>query len=831
MYARHENVHPKPTKAERLFDSVFGGKTPHVDEEEDDPPIVIKPSRTYVHKHQDHSLKKTTKRKKNKPANVRFQENAEVNFVTPNHKNRKPTSKYKRGNNYTKCTKETVEAAFERANLPDFDLIAQHELYVSKEDPTARHQVKKSDTPPLAELLRPFEDLVDWRREGLSTPPTSICQSIFRKPLTHISTNDIRESGIIGSSFVELEKQTTKHPRTKVYASTPLRNGVAKKTTPNMKTRRNTRSDKESQCTISPSQSVSRCPIRTKYAKASISPSIRLPRNENFIQFRSRRAKVLMSTPLREPVESEQVVNDLSTIVQPTELLIPNMNSVEFDESDSLKLIQSRNHTLKSSINKGPSIEHSSRLSDAVFKTPPQSIFDQSNRQRTILHTRLSFGTSRRLTIRNETKLDANITRFYSAHPSHATRINDTHGFTKNCTARTFASNRRRITVDPTNNSFGKSRHESQSKEITSLLQNSFAAAFRETRVVLEDGNEEVLTAQDKVIALCSPQAVTSFSEIFTGEVNKNLVKIGEGSYGEIYKSTDSNGNEVVLKLVPCSLEMDVEDAFVKLLPEIKVASSFNQLRINKFNQTPNFIHMKRVACLQGGFPQKLIDEWDKFDEAKQSENIDPREYGNDHLHVVMLLNNGGHDLEQHVFANAEEAWSIFVQVALSLAAAECEYQFEHRDLHWGNILIKDTPDNELNYMVDGRQYAMKSSGVLASIIDFTLSRISKDGLVVYDDLSIDDDLFTGKGDYQFEVYRMMKSENGNNWESFTPKTNIFWLHYLLDKLINSKKYRSRSKAHRNCLCTLKSIQTKLLNFASAQNLVESDLFSEYINA
>lgn len=43
------------------------------------------------------------------------------------------------------------------------------------------------------------------------------------------------------------------------------------------------------------------------------------------------------------------------------------------------------------------------------------------------------------------------------------------------------------------------------------------------------------------------------------------------------------------------------------------------------------------------------------------------------------------------------------------------------------------------------------------TIIDFTLSRMKYDGCFIYNDLSKDPELFTGEGDYQFEVYRLMQ--------------------------------------------------------------------------
>lgn len=46
-----------------------------------------------------------------------------------------------------------------------------------------------------------------------------------------------------------------------------------------------------------------------------------------------------------------------------------------------------------------------------------------------------------------------------------------------------------------------------------------------------------------------------------------------------------------------------------------------------------------------------------------------------------------------------------------------------------------------------------------ASIIDFTLSRISYGGKEIYNNLSSDPELFSSYGDYQFEIYRLMKEE------------------------------------------------------------------------
>ena len=92
---------------------------------------------------------------------------------------------------------------------------------------------------------------------------------------------------------------------------------------------------------------------------------------------------------------------------------------------------------------------------------------------------------------------------------------------------------------------------------------------------------------------------------------------------------------------------------------------------------------------------------------------------------------------------------------------AEHQLQFEHRDLHWGNILIRDTEDKVLEYALDkDTVYEVKTEKTKATIIDFSLSRLTstKDKCVLFNDLSKDPELFQAQGDYQFDIYRSVSS-------------------------------------------------------------------------
>lgn len=46
------------------------------------------------------------------------------------------------------------------------------------------------------------------------------------------------------------------------------------------------------------------------------------------------------------------------------------------------------------------------------------------------------------------------------------------------------------------------------------------------------------------------------------------------------------------------------------------------------------------------------------------------------------------------------------------MAIAEQVLEFEHRDLHWGNVLVKPTSDKYIEFIFDGKTILVPSKGV-----------------------------------------------------------------------------------------------------------------------
>lgn len=64
------------------------------------------------------------------------------------------------------------------------------------------------------------------------------------------------------------------------------------------------------------------------------------------------------------------------------------------------------------------------------------------------------------------------------------------------------------------------------------------------------------------------------------------------------------------------------------------------------------------------------------------------------------------------------------------------------------------------------------NSGVITTIIDLGLSRMNASQKKVHW-TPFEPEVFEGEGDYQFDIYRMMRDHNGDSWEKYSPLTNV----------------------------------------------------------
>ncbi|KAG8543861.1 hypothetical protein GDO81_023531, partial [Engystomops pustulosus] len=145
------------------------------------------------------------------------------------------------------------------------------------------------------------------------------------------------------------------------------------------------------------------------------------------------------------------------------------------------------------------------------------------------------------------------------------------------------------------------------------------------------------------------------------------------------------------------------------------------------------------------------------------------------------------------------------------------------RDLHWGNLLIERSQSCTISMSLQGDMFDIPSGGIQVKIIDYTLSRLDKDGLTVFCDLSTDEELFLGEGDLQFEVYRSMRRENQNVWSLYKPHSNVLWLHYLCDKLLTEAKCMKKpsSAVQRRDLRRLQDFRREVRHYGSATEVLK----------
>ncbi|CAH8326610.1 unnamed protein product [Eruca vesicaria subsp. sativa] len=328
------------------------------------------------------------------------------------------------------------------------------------------------------------------------------------------------------------------------------------------------------------------------------------------------------------------------------------------------------------------------------------------------------------------------------------------------------------------------------------------------------------------LLSACGQMQPSNFMEVFSKFCEpESIVKIGEGTYGEAFRA-----GPTVCKIVPIDGDFTVNGEIQKradeLLEEVILSWTLNQLRERETeaqNLCPTFIKTQDIKVCQGPYDPILIKAWEDWDAKNGSENDHP-DFPEKQCYVMFVLEHGGKDLEGFVLLNFDEARSLLVTAGL--AVAEAAFEFEHRDLHWGNILLSRNNSSTLPFTVEGKQVFIKTFGVQISIIDFTLSRINTGEKILFLDLTADPYLFKGpKGDKQSETYRKMKTVTKDSWEGHFARTNVLWLIYLVDLLLTKKSFDRSSKDERE----LRSLKKRMEKYKSAKEALSDPFFSDML--
>ncbi|CAI8047892.1 Serine/threonine-protein kinase haspin homolog [Geodia barretti] len=303
------------------------------------------------------------------------------------------------------------------------------------------------------------------------------------------------------------------------------------------------------------------------------------------------------------------------------------------------------------------------------------------------------------------------------------------------------------------------------------------------------------LTNEEKLLAMCRQSKVVSLEDLFTETMVRTLSKIGEGAFADVYGCQGDDWRKLALKILPVGGDMKYNDeeqnSLKSIQPEMVVTLELSllgdpsRLEDKRFpHYTKNFMQVERAAYCEGKFPEFMLDAWDEYDYRKDSDNDRPDIFGPKQQYIAFLLENSGMQVGSYVYHSFEEALSILRQVTLSLAIAEEALQFEHRDMHRGNVLVKRTKEEFIYFRFNNKDYHIKTYGVQATIVDFTLSRVTQKESHCLSHLDLNNLpwLFKGKGDIQFDVYRSMKNATKSEWHKFTPFTNVLWVNYLTVK-------------------------------------------------
>ncbi|KAF3770521.1 hypothetical protein M406DRAFT_12978, partial [Cryphonectria parasitica EP155] len=343
------------------------------------------------------------------------------------------------------------------------------------------------------------------------------------------------------------------------------------------------------------------------------------------------------------------------------------------------------------------------------------------------------------------------------------------------------------------------------------------------------------------------------------------IEKIAEASYAEVYRVTNERGTSIikVIRLESPLRPQTKTQQRSGLVDEVPHGEEDLQgeLRISELvADIPGFVIYKEKYIVEGKTTPALLETHQTFHRRAKRKDPDrlqfypsPSRYLKDTRFLVVELGDAGTALEDLEIESAAQIWDVLLGVAVALARAENLIRFEHRDLHEGNICVRQVSPARPKSDKSACQFGY--SGLDVTILDYGLSRAedtnSPDVAPVANDLERDLSLFTSTHAKQCKVYRQMRSYliNGDrlwlppqehnepyekdlhgspiSWLRQHPYTNVLWLAYLYEYLTTNfqgpeKELTAFQKQSQEFWTHLNpESPLEIMSFSSAEDIVE----------
>ena len=327
---------------------------------------------------------------------------------------------------------------------------------------------------------------------------------------------------------------------------------------------------------------------------------------------------------------------------------------------------------------------------------------------------------------------------------------------------------------------------------------------------------EETLRQVRPLLRYSGDKQPTEFSEWLQKWLNVcNITKIGDGTFSDVYslKSKANPSDSVVGKLIPLRLQSGRGKTSMKLTPVHQALAEVKMMEA--LADVEGFAEFRSSTVLRGCIPNGLKEISKAWDDERRSIGKIPEDetaktynYPFDQLWLFLEMDHAGRELEvlieEGFEGDEEDEWrkrgpkplkiqdvrDILYQVTRALATAEKTRRFEHRDLHISNVCVKRLTKER---KIEGQGIFNRPTNLQVSIIDFTISRADIDNETVCQELPVMEE-----GEYQdIQLQTYVDQERATNAGSiphdsaaFLPMTNVFWIHYLLTKLLAVTKLR-----------------------------------------